>query len=78
MHNTNIPCGCIIDYEGDQYHQDYSINWCPLHAAAAGLLEACKQTLALRHGIPCGYDYERCSEKRLMAIVRQTVKEASP
>ena len=44
MHNTNIPCGCLIEYEGDQFHQDYSIDWCPLHKAASELLEAC-QTL---------------------------------
>ena len=40
MHNTNISCGCIIEYEGDQTHQDYSINWCPLHAAACNMLKA--------------------------------------
>ena len=40
MHNTNIPCGCLIEYEGDQFHQDYSIDWCPLHKAASELLEA--------------------------------------
>ena len=40
MHNTNIPCGCLIEYEGDQFHQDYSIDWCPLHKAASDLLEA--------------------------------------
>ena len=40
MHNTNIPCGCLIEYEGDQTHQDYSIDWCPLHKAASELLEA--------------------------------------
>lgn len=39
MHNTNIPCGCLIEYEGDNFHQDYSINWCPLHSAAQELLE---------------------------------------
>ena len=42
MHNTNIPCGCLIEYEGDQTHQDYSIDWCPLHKAAAELLDACQ------------------------------------
>ena len=29
------PCGCIVEYEGDQYRPDYSVNWCEVHAAAA-------------------------------------------
>ena len=40
MHNTNISCGCLIEYEGDQTHQDYSIHWCPLHAAAGDMRDA--------------------------------------
>ena len=43
MHNTNIPCGCLIEYEGDQTHQDYSIDWCLLHAAASDMLETLKE-----------------------------------
>ena len=39
MHNTNIPCGCLIEYEGDQFHQDYSIDFCPLHKAAPKMLK---------------------------------------
>ncbi len=41
MHNTNIPCGCLI--EGD--HQDYRIDWCPLHAGAPELLAVARACL---------------------------------
>ena len=62
MHNTNIPCGCLIEYEGDHHHQDYSINWCPLHDAAPDLLEALKARNAYRHGLknPFGHDCFFC------------------
>ena len=47
MHNTAIPCGCLIEYEGDAYHQDYSIDFCPLHAAAPTLLTTLQLSLVL-------------------------------
>ena len=50
MHNTNIPCGCLIEYEGDQFHQDYSIDWCPLHKAAPALLEALRNLTFFMRG----------------------------
>lgn len=56
MHNTYIPCGCEINYEGDQFHPDYSIQWCQLHANAEKLrgvvdtiLEGYRRSGEVRH-----------------------------
>ena len=68
MHNTNIPCGCLIEYEGDQTHQDYSIDWCPLHKAAPELLKAAQAGL---YFIPMGQPEYRILE----AVITKVTKE---
>jgi len=68
------PCGCIVEYEGDQFRPDYSVDWCSLHAAASDLLAALQNLVSsLREGMAGPFDLT--SFPQAEAAVRKALNE---
>lgn len=70
---TNVTCDCEIEYEGDAFKQEWSIQYCPLHAATAAqrdwLLEVVAEARRVyRHVRPQIFGVDAHEEMLLAAL----------
>jgi hypothetical protein len=75
-HPNPLPCGCgvkgtpLIDPTGHRMeYKDLFVDFCPIHAAASDLLEACQSALSLLQNIGTGkWTNTPAGEKLVKAI----------
>ena len=74
-YQLNLLCGCTIDYERGRMLDARGVTFCPLHAAAPLMLEACKMAELLFVSI---FDVYDVNTKNTVRKLRTAIAAAEP